>query len=629
MSFIQPIPCDDGGGGGADCCPSIFTGYCLDDGTPIAITILNGVQTTWTNLLTGVVTPGAPPIGTGICPTAVVEVQFEPLNCETDSITVCQGDSPWVVSATDLDIRNLSFATDFVNVQGTVALDAGTLAALETTTVLQGTSPWVVSGVDIDIRSLDCITDSVTVCQGTDPWIIAGSISGTVELGTATLAALETITVNQGTSPWVVSAVALDIRPLDCETDSIEVCQGTSPWVVSGTVELGATTLAALETITVNQGTSPWIVSGTVALDAGTLAALETTTVLQGTSPWIVNGTFVPGDNFVSSLNSSLIPLSGNGAFIGTFESTLPFVEAAIMVFADQASATDGLRLEQSIDGIQFTDVDVYTVPANNGKQYTFALNARFFRVTYTNGPIAQTRFELSTLYRHFGAKGSSHRINDTIITQDDAELVKAVLSGQITGGSFVNVGAEASGFLHTHDEADYAEDTPAVDGSLGQAVLGVRNDVAVPKTTNDGDYTFLATDAAGRIGIADLGGSITIDAVALDIRPLECLIDSVAVAVIKSSLVSNPIQIITGVAAVILAANPNRRTVTIQNTGTEVVKFTYGAIDPTTTVYHFALSPGTAADDGTGVFFVDDQWAGDIRAFSDNPGSIVIMEVT
>lgn len=40
---------------------------------------------------------------------------------------VTQGTVPWVVS-------------------GTVALDAGTLAALETVTVLQGTSPWVVSG---------------------------------------------------------------------------------------------------------------------------------------------------------------------------------------------------------------------------------------------------------------------------------------------------------------------------------------------------------------------------------------------------------------------------------------------------------------------------------------------------
>jgi len=55
------------------------------------------------------------------------------------------------VTATDLDIRDLVFATDKVDVTGSeVSLDAATLAALETITVEQGTSPWVVSGtVDI------------------------------------------------------------------------------------------------------------------------------------------------------------------------------------------------------------------------------------------------------------------------------------------------------------------------------------------------------------------------------------------------------------------------------------------------------------------------------------------------
>lgn len=70
------------------------------------------------------------------------------------SISVTQGTSPWVigdgggsitVDAVDLDIRDLAFATDKVDVSGsTVELGATTLAALETITVNQGTSPWVV-----------------------------------------------------------------------------------------------------------------------------------------------------------------------------------------------------------------------------------------------------------------------------------------------------------------------------------------------------------------------------------------------------------------------------------------------------------------------------------------------------
>lgn len=54
------------------------------------------------------------------------------------------------VEATNLDIRDLSSATDSVAAVQSgaweVSLDAATLAALETVTVEQGTSPWVVSG---------------------------------------------------------------------------------------------------------------------------------------------------------------------------------------------------------------------------------------------------------------------------------------------------------------------------------------------------------------------------------------------------------------------------------------------------------------------------------------------------
>lgn len=434
-------------------------------------------------------TPGPPPNGTGICPTAVVEVQFEPLDCATDSITICPGDDPIVVI-------------------GTVALDAGTLAALETITVNQGTSPWVVSGtVDLGAATLAAL-ETITVQQGTSPWVV----SGTVELGAATLAALETITVVQGTSPWVVSGtVELGAVTL-AALENITVQQGTSPWVVSGTVALDAGTLAALETITVLQGTSPWVVSANNLDIRDLTSATDSVTAVQGTSPWITSGVNTPADSLISTLNSSSTPLAANGAFIGTYEVILPFVEAGVVVVSDVVSATDGLRLEQSIDGINFADVDVYTIPANNGKQFTLALNTKFFRVTYTNGPTPQTRFELSTVYRRTGAKPSSHRINDTIITEDDAELVKSVLSGQITGGSFVNIGAESTGFLHTHDESDHVEDVPAVNGDWGIGALGVRNDTGAAKTTNDGDYSFFATDAAGRMGIADLGGSITID---------------------------------------------------------------------------------------------------------------------
>lgn len=81
-----------------------------------------------------------------------------------DVVTVEQGTSPWVigdgggsitVDAVDLDIRNLVFATDKVDVTGSAVSITGDV------NVTQGTSPWVVSATDLDIRDLDAAQDSV------------------------------------------------------------------------------------------------------------------------------------------------------------------------------------------------------------------------------------------------------------------------------------------------------------------------------------------------------------------------------------------------------------------------------------------------------------------------------------
>lgn len=157
------------------------------------------------------------------------------------------------VSATDLDIRDLVFATDKVDVSGSeVSLDSATLAALENITV---------SATDLDIRDLAFATDKVDV-SGSE-----------VSLDAATLAALENITV---------SATDLDIRDLSFATDKVDV--------TGSEVSLDAATLAALENITVSAtdldirdlsfATDKVDVSGSeVSLDAATLAALENITV--------------------------------------------------------------------------------------------------------------------------------------------------------------------------------------------------------------------------------------------------------------------------------------------------------------------------------------------------------------
>jgi hypothetical protein len=68
---------------------------------------------------------------------------------------------------------------------------------------------------------------------------------------------------------------------------------------------------------------------------------------------------------------------------------------------------------------------------------------------------VAQTEFRLQTILKSVYSKPSSHRIQDSIDDDDDAELVKSVITAQIYQDGFVNIGATESGNLKTTDAED------------------------------------------------------------------------------------------------------------------------------------------------------------------------------
>jgi hypothetical protein len=99
-----------------------------------------------------------------------------------------------------------------------------------------------------------------------------------------------------------------------------------------------------------------------------------------------------------------------------------------------------------STDNSTWHVAECFTLPANTNKTFSFQCDHRYARVKYTNGGTNQTSFELSTVFKKTNSKPSSHRIQDSIIDDDDAELVKAVISGKNAAGTFVNFGATNSG---------------------------------------------------------------------------------------------------------------------------------------------------------------------------------------
>lgn len=99
---------------------------------------------------------------------------------DANPVPVSDAGGSLTVDATDLDIRDLVFATDSVDVTGSeVSLDAATLAALESITVQNGAGAAAVNiqdggnsitvdATDLDIRDITHVSDSIKIGDGTD-----------------------------------------------------------------------------------------------------------------------------------------------------------------------------------------------------------------------------------------------------------------------------------------------------------------------------------------------------------------------------------------------------------------------------------------------------------------------------
>jgi hypothetical protein len=95
-----------------------------------------------------------------------------------------------------------------------------------------------VSASDLDIRDLSAAQDNVAISDGTDTLAINadGSINSVVtatDLDIRALTQADEVTVFQGTSPWVISATDLDIRDLSAAQDNVAISDGTNTLAIN------------------------------------------------------------------------------------------------------------------------------------------------------------------------------------------------------------------------------------------------------------------------------------------------------------------------------------------------------------------------------------------------------------
>ena len=139
----------------------------------------------------------------------------------------------------------------------------------------------------------------------------------------------------------------------------------------------------------------------------------------------------------VDDNNTTTTPLVADAVFTGTATDITHYAGIAILVEADQAGT---LTVQFSGNGTDWHEGESYDILANATKFFTPPAQAQYFRIVYTNGDTDQTEFHLHTVLKKYPIRWSAHNIDDPIEDQDDAELVKSVITGKKANGVYDNV---------------------------------------------------------------------------------------------------------------------------------------------------------------------------------------------
>lgn len=150
-----------------------------------------------------------------------------------------------------------------------------------------------------------------------------------------------------------------------------------------------------------------------------------------------------------SAANSSTTLLLANGVFTGTAVEIKDFSAISVAVASDRNSATNGLSMQFSSDGVNWDHSHNFTVTAP-GVSYTQSAESRYFRIVYTNTNSAQTFFRLVTILKRNETSPSRYTVEQTLTGTQLADVTKSVIWGLTTGGGggYVQVKVNPSGAL-------------------------------------------------------------------------------------------------------------------------------------------------------------------------------------
>lgn len=335
--------------------------------------------------------------------------------------------------------------------------DNGGSLTVDGTVAVSGTV--TVSATDLDIRNLDVAQDDVRV--GGMAALDAAVADNPVAIGGRASTATPTAVSADGDAVWGW----FDRRG----AQKVVLVEDNGESIMDNTNDALRVNLAAqVANINVSQ-TAAWEVVGDVAADAAVPA-----------NPLAVGGRA-----------SDAVPtaVSADGDSVYAWRDRRG---AAKTVMVDDAgdSAMDGannaLRVNVVAGGTSGTqyDEDTASVAADKITMAGVVRQDTAASLVDTDGDRTQLQVD------------ANGRLHATVTITDGTDLA----------------GVSSDGKLRVETVGDEVEDSAVGNGSGGIVVFGVRNDAAAARTDADGDASWIAVDSAGRVGIADLGGSITVD---------------------------------------------------------------------------------------------------------------------
>ena len=354
-------------------------------------------------------------------------------NIETDIDTIA--------SAVDTELQvdivgitpDLMLGTDFSTVMGTATLtNLLTLDTVTTSTDSLWTSGfnYVFNGVTWD-RLRGSAADGVTVNLGTnnDVTVTSGAITETNSADI--LADTANMDTNLATLAGTVSGSEVQVDIVSGSASSTQYDEDT----VHNTGDTGTMMLGV-------RNDTPSALAGTDG------DYIPLTTDNEG-KLYIQDP-----ENKVDAGNSTTTPLGGGAAFTGTGVDMLQYQTVVCTIFADQASATDGMTFQFSTDNSNWDDVYSFTMAASETRRFQFPITAQYFRVVYTNGATPQTVFRLQTICITSNTLTSIHRIEDTVSLDKSAQLMKSAIIAQSEGANqFEVITANQFGAINVEPE--------------------------------------------------------------------------------------------------------------------------------------------------------------------------------